>query len=97
LTFQIDGHGYVIPKNVWLISIDGNCTLKLNKSSDTHSAYLGLGFFETYYSIFDMEDNRVGFAESINSQLTPSQSYEFNQAVTESLPYLQLMDYYGQS
>jgi len=34
---------------------------------------LGLNFFQDYYAVFDYENKRIGFAESINMGKTTSQ------------------------
>jgi len=53
----------------------------------------GINWFNTYYTAFDMENRRVGFAESIYSGLTPAESKEFNAKVLTNLSEVDMADY----
>lgn len=68
----------------------------MDMTSDHQHAFMGLGSFETYYAIFDQDNYRVGFAESINSQLTPAQSLEFNSSRLQKMSLIELFDYHGE-
>jgi len=57
---------------------------------------MGLSTFETWYAVFDADTQRVGLAESINSQLTPAQSAEFNNKRIHKLSLTELFDYHGE-
>lgn len=71
LNFVIDQTSYIISKNQYLINRNGHCVLQIAPTGNTGKAYLGINFFENYYGIFDMDNKRVGFAESVYSELTP--------------------------
>ena len=53
-----------------MINRNGHCVLQIAPTGNTGKAYLGINFFQNYYGIFDMENKRVGFAESIYSELS---------------------------
>ena len=74
LNFVIDQTSYIISKNQYLINRNGHCVLQIAPTGNTGKAYLGINFFENYYGGFDMENKRVGFAESIYSELSSEQS-----------------------
>lgn len=57
-----------------MINRNGHCVLQIAPTGDTGKAYLGINFFENYYGIFDMDNQRVGFAESVYSDLSEHQS-----------------------
>jgi hypothetical protein len=60
----------VISKSQYLINRNGHCVLQIAPTGNTGKAYLGINFFENYYGIFDMDNRRVGFAESVYSELS---------------------------
>jgi len=70
LTFTLDSTDYIISKHQYMINRNGHCVLQIAPTGDTGKAYLGINFFENYYGIFDMDNKRVGFAESIYSDLS---------------------------
>jgi len=74
LTFTIEKTNYVISKHQYIINRNGHCVLQIAPTGDTGKAYLGINFFENFYGVFDMDNKRVGFAESIYSDLTEDQS-----------------------
>ena len=57
-----------------MINRNGHCVLQIAPTGDTGKAYLGINFFENYYGVFDMDNKRVGFAESVYSDLSEHQS-----------------------
>jgi hypothetical protein len=57
----------------------------------------GINWFNTYYTAFDMENRRVGFAESIYSNLTPEQSKEFNSKALINLSEVDMADYLAEN
>ena len=57
----------------------------------------GINWFNTYYTAFDMENRRVGFAESIYSNLTPEQSKEFNAKALINLSEVDMADYLAEN
>ena len=68
LHFNIDGTIYTLPRESYILMEDGICALKIMTSSAIDIWILGLNFFENYYTIFDQENRRVGFAPSIHAQ-----------------------------
>ena len=74
LKFTIDQTTYTISKHQYMINRNGHCVLQIAPTGNTGKAYLGINFFENYYGIFDMENKRVGFAESIYSGLSAEES-----------------------
>jgi len=56
----------------------------------------GINWFQTYYTAFDMDNKRVGFAESIYSELTDEQSSKFNRNVFLNLSATETISYYGE-
>ncbi len=74
LTFTIDETAYVISKHQYMINRNGHCVLQIAPTGDNGKAYLGINFFENYYGVFDMDNKRVGFAESVYSDLSEHQS-----------------------
>ena len=74
LTFTIEKTEYVISKHQYMINRNGHCVLQIAPTGDTGKAYLGINFFSNYYGVFDMDNKRVGFAESVYSQLDDKQS-----------------------
>ena len=58
---------------------------------------MGINFFENYYGIFDMDNQRVGFAESIYSELSPEQSTEHNSQILLNMSSREELEYYFES
>ena len=70
LSFTIDHVTYKIPPASYIGYYEGVCTMKImTNKKDKNFLTLGLNFFENYYGVFDMDNKRVGFAESIYSDL----------------------------
>jgi len=70
LHFQIDDKDYVLPRESYVHFDREGLTCQVNLM--THPSLpiwiLGLNFFENYYTIFDQENLKVGFAPSIHQQ-----------------------------
>lgn len=68
INFNIDGILYTLPRESYIIYEEGVCALKIMTTESMNVWILGLNFFENYYTIFDQENRRVGFAPSIHAQ-----------------------------
>ena len=68
LKFTIDGINYYLPKENYVFEDAGLCTLGVMADEYMDIWILGLNFFENYYTVFDQELKRIGFAPSINSK-----------------------------
>jgi hypothetical protein len=65
--FNIDGILYTLPRESYVLVEGSVCALKLMSTASMNVWILGLNFFENYYTIFDQENRRVGFAPSIHA------------------------------
>ena len=97
LTFTIDDTAYVISKHQYMINRNGHCVLQIAPTGDTGKAYLGINFFENYYGVFDMDNKRVGFAESVYSDLSEQQSATHSNQILLNMSSAQKLDYYMES
>jgi len=70
LRFNIDGTPYYLPKESYVVRFASAnyCEMKIMKHPIIQVWILGLNFFENYYTVFDQEELRVGFAPSIHAQ-----------------------------
>lgn len=67
--FTIDGKTYFIPKENYVISHGWVVQLGIMTHPTMDFWILGLNFFSNYYTIFDQEKKKVGFA--INKNANP--------------------------
>ena len=69
LSFVIGGVTYTIPPASYIGYNSGTCTLKImtNKKDKTFLT-LGLNFFENYYTVFDVEQKKIGLQTAKNSK-----------------------------
>ena len=68
LVFNIGGIDYPLPRSEWLPRRENTCIVQLMNSRHPMTI-LGINWLQTYYTAFDMENKRIGFAESIYSKL----------------------------
>ena len=77
-----------------MINRNGHCVLQIAPTGDTGKAYLGINFFENYYGVFDMDNKRVGFAESIYSDLNEHQSVTHTNQILLNMSSYEKLDYF---
>ena len=65
MQFKIDGSIYFLPKESYVIREFGVCSVMIMSSPYMSEWILGLNFFGNYYTVFDQENLKVGFANSI--------------------------------
>ena len=94
LTFTIDETAYVISKHQYMINRNGHCVLQIAPTGDTGKAYLGINFFENYYGVFDMDNKRVGFAESVYSDLSDHQSATHTNQILLNMSSYEELEYF---
>lgn len=80
-----------------MINRNGHCVLQIAPTGDTGKAYLGINFFENYYGVFDMDNKRVGFAESIYSELSEQQSAAHNNQILLNMSSYEELEYFFES
>ena len=70
LKLVIGGVTYFIPRSNYLLYEMGYCGVEILSHPLITDWLLGLNFFENYYTIFDRDNHRVGFAPSKESNVT---------------------------
>ena len=69
LSLKVGGVVYTIPPASYIGYSDGQCTLKImTNKRDKNFLTLGLNFFENYYTVFDLENKRIGLQDSLYSK-----------------------------
>lgn len=97
LTFVLDQTRYTISKKQYMANRNGHCVLQIAPTGNTGKAYLGINFFENYYGIFDMDNKRVGFAESVYSELNSVESANHNRQVLLNMSSYEELEYFFES
>lgn len=78
--FIIDGHNFTIPVdnirgNAYLNEIlKGYCASKAQGSLDTQYWILGASFLRSFYTVFDLDNYKIGFAPCVGSFATAEES-----------------------
>jgi len=67
LHYNMDGESYFIPKGSYMLQSGNKCYLKIMHHPTLPFHIMGLNFFQNYYTVFDQEKKRVGFAPSIHA------------------------------
>ena len=62
--FNIDDTKYFLPKESYIIKEVGKCGIGIMSHPTMQIWILGLNFFANYYTVFDQEEGKVGFAIS---------------------------------
>lgn len=75
LEFTIGGHQYKINRDQWFERAEDTCVIKFMHAPGRNMWILGLNFFTNYYTVFDYENMKIGFAESILAGGKPSRSF----------------------
>lgn len=66
ITFTLGGHGFVLGPEDYFYENGGSCELLMDGSSEDEWI-LGDSFLRRYYSVYDMEQRRVGLVEASGS------------------------------
>ena len=65
--FKVEGDDYIINRNQWFErASNGICVVKFMHAPRRQQWILGINFFANYYTCFDYENHRLGFAKSVN-------------------------------
>lgn len=75
INFKIGENDFVIPRDMWYERGGNQCVVKFMHSPGKEYWILGLNFFNNYYTVFDYEQQAIGFAESINFRGPQSKSF----------------------
>lgn len=63
--YVIDGKKFYLPRDAYLLRERNTCYMKIMHHPSLPFYIMGLNFFHQYYTVFDQEKRRLGFAPSI--------------------------------
>mmetsp|Transcript_3416 Transcript_3416/g.5780 ORF Transcript_3416/g.5780 Transcript_3416/m.5780 type:complete len:167 (-) Transcript_3416:63-563(-) len=75
ITFKVDRQEYVIQRDQWFERSGDKCVIKFMHGPHKDYWILGLNFFNNYYTVFDYQNKKIGFAKSKFFGTTPSSSF----------------------
>jgi len=81
MEYTIDGKKYFMPKESIMLKSGDACYMKIMHNPTLPFYLLGLIFFQNYYTIFDQENKRLGFAESIHAHPRVRELRELSEGV----------------
>ena len=65
--YVIDNQKFYLPRDGYLLRSGNTCYMKIMHHPTIPFYIMGLNFFHQYYTIFDQENKRLGFAPSIHA------------------------------
>lgn len=65
--YIIDGQTFFLPRGGYLLKERNTCYMKIMHHPTLPFFIMGLNFFHQYYTVFDQEERRLGFAPSIHA------------------------------
>lgn len=69
VNLAIGGIDYSIPPQSYIKKFGDMCSIaNMKKDSYPNQISLGLNFMENYYTVFDIDNGRIGFIDSVNSK-----------------------------
>ena len=69
VNLEIGGINYSIPPQSYIKKYGNHCTIaEMSSQNYKDQISLGLNFMENYYTIFDIDNRRIGLMDSINSK-----------------------------
>lgn len=81
MEYTVDGKKYFMPKESLMLKSGDACYMKIMHNPTLPFYLLGLNFFQNYYTIFDQENKRLGFAESIHAHPRVRELRELSEGV----------------
>lgn len=79
--FTIGGKDFIVPPKAYVLKIEGVCVLLFQTLDLSEEFWIfGLPFMNSVYTYFDMDENKVGFAQLpeghvLSSSASPAMSY----------------------
>lgn len=73
--FKIEGKDYTVPRESLYVPIEeypGLIVVEMTYISGWDEWLFGLTFLENYYAVYDMEEQKIGFALSNTSSMVPT-------------------------